>query len=380
MRTWLLLLAVLAADASAQTYRAGRPYRQLVSVGATGTCESTVYDPDVVALPDGRLVMWGQGADLESACNRGIDSLYAVGRDRNGIWANPAPAAACPSITGKALCQHYSGGPHSIGPLASPSVIQVGERYYMAYVGGNADMERGRIQWAVSNDGETWAIHGGADDPQALLTPAGPTHTACERHGVGQVQLAYENGFFYFFLSYFHFTAEHGGPFSHMAYRIAHDPNDPFGLGERRELYSGWGNKWIPHDGRLRFIYEGGTIPVRYGYELRGYDFGQGDLEWDPERQRWIHVYGDWPLDALYWQEAASLADGRWTPRRPIDTRELTDRFPGAPIFGPSIWWGDVTDDGAQNPRWYLFAPVQPSFCAFSPFAGVSIAVMPLEF
>jgi len=384
MRTTVLaFLLSLAAAAQAATYHAGTPNNQLISVGTKFDCATTLYDPDVYQLSDGRLLLWGQGGSGAS-CSKGIDSLYTA-RYTPAVnnWRVPL-ATDCASITGPVVCDQYVPNvPDPTGPVASPAAVKIGSKVFMAYVGGNADLERGRVNWAVGPDSAlTLSVYPSAASPISLITPTPTSKTFCQHHGVGQVQLAYENGFFYFFVFYFHFTDGGDGPYSTIAYRINYDSTNAWGLGTIRQIYNGATNSWVAHNGNIIFDYDqAGGLPIYGNYDLRNLQFaGEGDIKWDPARQRWIHIWGGTDNN-LYWQETTVLDTGSWSAPVAMDIAALRAKYPTSPILGPSFWYGDITADNVANPRWYLFAPVHGgAVCPGGIFAGNSVAMMTLDF
>lgn len=382
-REGLLLSSLLltASLANAATYHVSGIGMNLAGVGNSGfdsSCQSTLYDPEVYTKPDGHVILWGQGGSVAS-CSKGIDSIYSVPNQYGDVWTNPT-LTTCAPLRGNVVCDQYVTGPDPSGPVASPSVVKVGTKYYMAYVAGNADLERGRINWAVSTDGVTFNKYPNNTTPVSIITPIPTSKTACQPHGIGQVQLVYESGYFYFLFEYYHFQNANGGPFTTLAYRINYDSTNAFGLGTTRQIYQGSTNSWVAHDGNLRFTYDGGTLPISGNYDSRGFAFaGEADVKWDPSRSRWIHVYSDFMIDKLYWQETTSLATGTWSAQVEIDTSVLRSQFPTSPFIGSGLWYGDIWGTGTS--RMTLFTPVHyGSNCAAGPFAGLGINVATLDF
>ena len=249
-------------------------------------------------------------------------------------------ATDCPTLIGKTLCDHIpSANPDPSGPVGSPSAVQVNGKVYMAYVAGNADYERGKINWAVGT-GTSLSIYPSASNPVSLVTPMQNGKGACDPHGLGQVRLAYENGYFYFILFYRHHTnpAGGGGPLSTLAYRISYDPANPWGLGAIRQMFIG--GQWVAHDGNLVFSYDSpGGLPIYGNYDARGLQFaGQGDVKWDPARLRWIHIFSPSGNAQVLWQESASLESGSWSVPVEVDLSKVRAKYPSTPFVGAAIW------------------------------------------
>ena len=383
-RSLTILMAVFVAAgamAAQPTYHVGTPNNQVVSVGTAFNCATTLYDPEVY-LANGKLILWGQGGS-PNPCSKGLDSLYtATYNPPVNNWRVPL-ATDCPTLIGQALCDNLpTVNPDPSGPVASPSVVQLNGKVYMAYVAGNADYERGRINWAVGT-GTSLSIYPSASNPVSLITPMQSGKTACDKHGVGQVRLAYENGYFYFILFYYHFRGANGGedPLSTLAYRISYDPANPWGLGSVRQIFTG--GQWVAHDGNLVWDYDSpGGLPVYGNYDARGLHFqGEGDMKWDPTRLRWIHIFSSDDSPGVSWQETTSLESGSWSVPVAVDVSKVHAKYPSTPFVGAGIWYGDITDDNIYNPRWWVFLPVHSgAACQGGVFAGLSVAMATLDY
>ena len=369
-----------AAAGQSPTYRVGTPNNQVVSVGTAFNCATTLYDPEVYRLSNGRLVLWGQGGSVAS-CTQGLDSLYTATYNPSvNNWRVPL-ATDCPTLIGKALCDHLpNANPDPSGPLGSPSAVELDGKVFMAYVAGNADYERGKVNWAVGTD-TNLSVYPTASNPVALITPVQSGKGACDKHGIGQVRLAYEYPYFYFILFYSHNRDAGGGPYSTLAYRINYDPANAWGLGAIRQVLKG--SQWVAHDGNLIFDYDSpGGISVYGNYDARGLQYGgEGDLKWDPVRQRWIHIFSTWDTSKLSWQESPSLDWGMWTVPVDVDVTKIRQKWPSTPFIGAGIWHGDITNDGISNPRWWIFLPVHGGApCPGAVFAGLSVAMATLDY
>lgn len=395
----LSALIALGAAAQGPTYHTTATNQQLVTVG-NQTCASTIYDPDVynvaAAGQTPSITLLGHGSNFQwDACDQArLDSIFRAPLGSNGVWANPG-SSDCPMIYGKVIrCDYIAEhNPDKTGPIGSPAVTRGPDgRFYMAYVAGNADLERGRVHWAYSIDGVQWTVHGG-DVPKEVTSPVkvvaepviglGQTMAACDNHGIAHVQLVYESGYFYFFLQYYHGLDIDGLPgieCSTLAYRIAYDPAQLTRLGATRQMYNAASNSWVAHNGILTFDYQqAGTLPVHGNYETRGYEYGASDVEWDAARGKWIHIFGTDANDKIYWQETTSLANGSWSPKKEVDLALLRNRFPTQYIHAPALWYGDLPSD-ASGPAFYMFTPVQTAACAPERFGGLSIAMSQLTF
>jgi len=384
-----LIAAFLAAAAMAQpypTFRVGTPKNQLVSVGdgfdSFDDCATTLYDPEVYSLADGRLVLWGQGGG-PAACTGGMDSLYTATYKREvNNWRVPG-ATDCPTMIGAAVCDHIppSNVPDPSGPLGSPSAVKLNGKVYMAYVAGNADYERGKIYWAVGTDVNL------ITQASPILVPSQPGVGACVPHGIGQVRLVYEAPYFYFIAFYYHgndpaVPAPIRGALSTLAYRINYDSTQTSGLGSTRQIFTQ--GQWVAHDANLTFDYGSGGLPIWGNYDGRGLQFaGEGDLKWDPTGGRWIHIFS-FDLTRIEWQETTSLANGNWSAPVAVDVSSLNARYPGTKFFGAGLWYGDADANGPDTPHLWAFTPVRNGpACTFggnvNVFAGLSAAMAKLE-
>ncbi len=197
-RTLLGLALALAIDtarpAAAQTYRIGASYNVL-ALGDGSPCRRTWYDPEILLSPNGDPRLLAQGGNPDAVCgsvSAYLDSIFDAPRNQfTGAWTLPTNTS-CPVLPGGYGRCGYS--PTSPGPVASPSVVQVpgDSRYFMAFGGGNADCIKGKVYWAVSNDGATWSVYNWNAPPGEIWTPIlyGKYAPDCALSGIGQVQLA----------------------------------------------------------------------------------------------------------------------------------------------------------------------------------------------
>src|SRR5688572_20690444 len=191
------------ATAVGGTYKVGTPNNQLVSMGTVFDCRTSLYDPEVQQLSDGTLRLWGQGGSSTS-CSRGIDSIYiATYNPSTNRWTVPS-ATQCPPLTGVRVCDHLPTIPDETGPVASPtSSVKIDNKFYLAWSTGNADYKRGRVNWGIATD-DFFSVYPTGTNPTAIITPATTSQPFCDKHGIGQLRLAYEAPYFYFILFYGH--------------------------------------------------------------------------------------------------------------------------------------------------------------------------------
>jgi hypothetical protein len=214
-----LLLSTRLYAQTAQTWRAAGFDGSVVVL--PGGCTSTWYDPEVFIYPDSSRGFLAQGA-MANPCtaNVGLDSLFRAKRDSvSGAWQLPT-ANSCPTLVGAYASTACPGqgyfAPHQ--PLASPAIAQVGNKYYMAFSGGNGDYRKGNVFWASSNDGVNWSTFKWDPKPpgynwKPLIYPK--YGDFCETFGISQLTLTYDpsteygsQGAFYIHFNYIHRTGE----------------------------------------------------------------------------------------------------------------------------------------------------------------------------
>lgn len=371
-----------AWSAAGQTYRIGTSYNVLV-LGDGTACRRTWYDPEIFQLPSGDLKLLAQGGNPDSVCSGGVsaylDSLFDATRSSaSGAWTLPTNTS-CPVVPGGYTRCGYS--PTTPGPVASPSVVRVpgDSRYFMAFVGGNADYIKGKVYWAVSSDGVNWTVYNWNPPAGETWSPVLYSKYAaeCQPNSIGQVQLAYENGLFYLYMQYWHPTGE----LSSVAYRFDYNSGHPFGFGPSvREVYQN--GTWQHNSGHLVWSYDTGAaetgdqkLGVYTG--MQQLEFGAGDVKYDPARGWWLHIYG-WDHQ-IRSQHSSSLAAADWSAYQVVDTSVLTGasgRFPNTENYYPGVWYGTLSGIG---PRMWIWVPVDYQRC-ISPFYGLALAPAQLDY
>jgi hypothetical protein len=250
----------------------------------------------------------------------------------------------------------------------------------MAFSGGNADAIAGKVYWAVSNDGRSWSFYNWNLPQGETWTPVvyGKYASDCqgapypESNGVGQLQLAYENGYFYLFISYWH-PHQLYPHLSSVAYRFRYAPANvhPFGFGGGNELF--YLGSWVPHSGRLVWEYDAGNPepnePKLKAYDSMGtYQFGPGDLTWDPRYNEWVHI-ADW--GGARWQVNSSLASPNWHNGSGVaGSYGAVSNMPSNYYtnLGSGLWYGTL---GSTTAMW-MFMPIDRGGCTY-PHRSLSI-------
>ena len=310
-----------------------------------------MYDPAVYSIANGQLAILAQGNNPNACTSKGIDSLFLTIRSATGSFTTPTKTG-CPNLTaGYQRCVYSPTG--QPGPLASPSVVKVGSKYYMAFSGGNADYIKGQIYWAVSNDGITWSVYNLHPPTGQLWTPIYPILYGddCEidnaGYGVGQLSLLYSSdtslgpqGGFYIFLTYFHPASYLGGGLADtVAVRFDYSSSDTYGFGPNlRQVYQD--GAWQPVATGLQWDYDnqpanGNTI-LRHNHCMTSMPVGGSDVELDPARGWYVRMYQYWYDGQLYWQETTNLRSGIWSTPKLIDVANL------APYNHEGLWFSRV--------------------------------------
>lgn len=393
----VLSALLLTAPLAAQTWRAGALSGPTLAL--PGGCGATWYDPDVYVFPDGQRGFLTQ-AGLTNPCtaNVPLDSLYHA-KFNGTAWQLPA-ANSCPTVRGAyattACPTQEFFAPHQ--PLASPAVVKVAGKYYMAFSGGNADFRKGHIFWATSTDGVAWTIFKWDPKPpgyawRPLIYPK--YGDFCGLFGIPQLELTYDpsteygaQGTFYLHFNYHHRTGE----LDTYTFRFKYSNANGFGLGGGTQVCVNNGPRgtpctWVNHSGNMVFDYDGqpadpgDPLLVRYNSNQNNFDYGSGSIVWDPSHNNWLRVLTIFDNN-LRWQTATSLSSGVWTAPQIVDmsgfdsgmlarhsTYNASERYYGG------LWWGTI---GTRTGMW-LFQPADYANCG-SYFTGLGIAAVALNF
>lgn len=424
-----------AFTASAQ-YATSSPYAPLTipTTGGASSCVNTWYDPEIFLLPDTvSLGLLAQGGAPNPCQTLPYDAFFRATRNPSGSWSTPA-AGACPAFKGEYIRCTWTGGANA-GPIASPSVVRLnnvnsasGKRYFMAFVGGNADYIHGKLYWAMSDDASNWTVYSGSptenwrpilqakyerssSQPRSTLPCAPPS-------AIGQVMMAYESPYIYVYVLYYHpyqpecatdprheTTACQTSPYvgydralSSVVFRFTYDPNHPFGFSsDLRILNRG---AWQTHSGKLVWPYDRDSAnnqlpadagnPVMQAYDSGDYPsanfkFGNGDIKYG--NGRWLHVvsFGDTPPRTMV-QTASCLnaAVCRWSNAEALDVSPIRAVYGNLVDLTPSgIYYGPLrkADGTFTGTHWWIWVPVPTGnqVCydgqgQRSVFAGLSLA------
>lgn len=365
-----------------------------------GNCGSTWYDPDVFVYPDNTRGFLAQG-DLASTCAQSgnvPDAIYRAKFDPTTLsWQIPA-SGSCPTVVG-----HYVGTdcPGQLfggnQPIGSPAVARVGNRYFMAFSGGNVDFRKGHLFWATSTNAVNWIIYNWDPKPagfawKPLIYPR--AGDLCELMGIPQITLTYDpatdygpEGTFYVHFNYHHRV----GALDTYSFRIPFASAHPFGLGSGMQVALNSGARgttvtWVPHSGAMVFDYDGeqpapgDPVLVRYGGNVQNFDFGGGSIVRKDASSSWLRAFQD-VYGVLQWQSAMSLASGVWSAPKPLDmasfhaqVKALYPSYQNEVSYG-GLWFGKI---GTRNGLW-MFVPTDIRNCAHA-FSGLGIFTVALNF
>lgn len=397
---------LLAGSVDAANYKVGPMYNQILTIGGvrvqtsapneTQDCTITWYDPEIFEASSTIRIL-GQGSSAQSPGGN-VDSIFGGVRNASdGTWTVPANTSP-PVLTGFNKCGLTNW------LWASPSVVKVGDRYFMAFIGGNADYSKGKIYWAVSNDGASWTVYNTnppAGEPWSpIIYPKDGIE--CEPFGVGQVALAWDGSYFYLFMNYIHrvkYDPNAGAQtWDSIAYRFSYNAGHPFGFGSVKQIYYDADGptvigpnpgSWVTHSGKLSFSYD--TLPAESGdptlthfRSMWSLHNGGKDIEWNPARQMWVHAFSA-DQGNLYTQENSSLANNTWSERQQIDTFNVngydpwtleSGKFPFRRMQYPGIWYGVLP---GQSAKMYIWIPVDWAdnecyYNSYNAFEGMGIA------
>lgn len=426
-----LQLAVLtaflfSATVTSAQYSTSTPYAPLTIANPPNgdSCANTWYDPEVFVLPNATdLGLLAQAGAPNPCQTLPYDSIYPASRNSVGAWTSPS-ATQCPRMKGEYVRCGWTGGSNA-GPIASPSVIRLpntsspnGYRYFMAFSGGNADYVHGKVYWAYSDDGINWNVYTNSSLPEIwspLLqakyerSSSAPRSTpACSApSGIGQLQLAYENGYVYLFSQYNHpiqpecsdpnSSACLNSPYkgydralSSLLTRFTYNSGHPWGFG------SGWSifhnGAWVTHSGKLVFGYDvnasGVQLPADTGnpvvgiynsVQTAGFEFGAGDVKYG--NGKWLHV---WSFGGT-WAQTANCLDPTvcgWGTKQQINLNNITaNGYSNLVEIMPGIHYGALrkADGTYTGTHWWIWvpAPTGNKACYDGPnrnvFAGLSL-------
>jgi hypothetical protein len=392
-----LLLPISHSALATQAWHAAGLEGSVVTL--PGGCTTTWYDPEAFAYPDGSHGFLAQGA-MANPCtaNVGLDSLFRAKYDSASLsWQLPA-ANSCPTLTGiysSAACpgQEFFA-PNQ--PLASPAIVRVGTKYYMAFSGGNGDYRKGHVFWASSNDGVNWTTFKWDPKPagyswRPLIYPK--YGDFCETFGIPQLTLSYDpsteygpQGAFYIHFNYLHRTGE----FDTYAIRFRYSDANGFGFGGGTQICLNSGPRgipcmWVDHSGVMVFDYDGqpaepnDPVLARGGGNKRNFGYGAGSLAWDPSHGNWLRVFLG---SGLQWQTSTSLSSGIWSAPKAVEMTPFHDQvkalYPSYvqnEVYYGGLWWGKV---GSRTGMW-LFQPADYRGCS-SVFRGLGIFTVALDF
>jgi hypothetical protein len=402
VRLFFVILLLLASSLQAQaTWRTGDLASDALVL--PGKCSATWYDPEVFLLPSGDRGFLAQGG-MSNPCtaNVGLDSLFSAQyNSTTQAWQLPA-ANSCPTLVGRYADFSCPGAeffaPYQ--PLASPAIAKVGSRYYMAFSGGNADIRKGHIFWAFSDDGVHWTPFDWDPKPagyrwQPLVYPK--YGDVCNTFGIPQLSLTYDSSPEYGAQGtfYLHFNYIHGDTTKELdayTFRFKYSNANPYGLGGGMQVCLNNGPRgtscsWANHSGAMVFDYDqqppNGSDPLLhvYGGNANNFGYGPGSIAWDPSHLYWLRVFSGFDGN-MWWQSSTSLSSGIWSAPQTVDmtmfNNQVQARYPtynpGELYYG-GLFWGSIR---GRTGMW-LFQPADFRGCS-GYFSGLGIFTVALSF
>lgn len=170
--------------------------------------------------------------------------------------------------------------------------------------------------------------------------------------GVGQVELVNE-GYFYFFIRYGHYSNGVQIGAERLAFRIAYDPSAPGSLGSQRQIF--YDGTWRNNSGKLVWDYDkcgGQQCPPSPGdfvlspnHGLHRMGFGGGVVRFDPYFSfgEDIQFYQSQPGPPIEWDftDSAYNADG-WTYGGQVDFTTVNNTYPNSQLYYPGVYFGPL--------------------------------------
>ena len=278
--TAALLALALAAAASAQVLAITAGGRRIIDrepdVPETN-CLGWTFGPSPRLEDDGRLTgMYTVSDQLAKHCQlAGLDSPQRFGdaiqyhaRRDDGTWSEGVNVVDRRSLPWMNDSAYLNAHPATfVGHLASPSVVRLDGRYYMAFTASVDDRNlcagehyAGNpcgscfdpwsyfvVMWAVSDDGVDWRIRQRAAGDGAFLgRPPDLSDRAISSQYKGLTRVALvpheENR-----KQYFYIAAQYWArfPIKVLMFRVARDPDDPWGITGDPELWSANRRAWV---------------------------------------------------------------------------------------------------------------------------------------
>ncbi|HEX9163908.1 MAG TPA: hypothetical protein VF980_19520, partial [Thermoanaerobaculia bacterium] len=283
----LLFAASVHADELAIT-SGGRRIIDRDPSSAASNCAGWTYGPSPVTDDAGNIIaMYTVSDALAHHCDVGVlseerfgDSIQRHVPNGDGTWSAGRNVVDRTSFAWMSDAAFLQAHPETfVGHVASPSVVRIGGRYYMAFVGSvndpnlcaaEHDARNGCgscsdpwsyfvIMWAVSDDGVNWRVRERAPGDGALLArlpAAGDKHPGSIFKGLTRARMIeYAEGG----KSYFYIAAEYwgAGGIKILMFRVAHDAASDWGITGTPQVWSASKSSWLDcPDGQLPGLFD----------------------------------------------------------------------------------------------------------------------------
>jgi hypothetical protein len=290
-RTSFALIALLAASSASPAelgiLTGGKRIIDRDPSNAADNCSGWVYGASPLLDATGRVgAMYVATDQITNHCSNPIGSEGRFGdvialhtRNSDDTWSRGTTVVNQSNFPWMSDANFLAQHPESfVGHLASPSVVKVDGRYYMAFVGSLDDRnlcagEHGATNgcgscvdpwsyfvamWAISDDGLHWRVRQRSADPLFIGRPPDAADRAAGSlyKGITRVSLlAADEGF----QKYFYIATQFWSMkvLKMAMFRVLYDPNSEWGIGGDPQLWSWNRSTWVLcENGRIPDFYE----------------------------------------------------------------------------------------------------------------------------
>ncbi len=271
----MMWIAAGAAGSELAIVSGGRRIIDRDPSSAASNCSGWTYGPSPLLDDAGNVIAaYTAGDAIANHCKVGIESQQRFGDairrhvvNEDGTWSAGENVIDRSNLLWMNDPSFLATHPETfVGHVSSRSVVRLGGRYYMAFVGSVDDPNlcaaehppAGNIcgscrdpwsyfvvMWAVSDDGIHWTVRERLPGDAMLVGwPPTPSDRAAGSNykGISRVSLVTheENGRMYFYIGAVYWSPQN---MKTLMLRVPYDPSDEFGLGGDPELWN-WNRKW----------------------------------------------------------------------------------------------------------------------------------------